>query len=70
MTGQGEDVDRGDYILLQYGSDCVRYQVKEIDYYAKPPDMWIALLKKQTIDLGIAKGSVNFRLKLAPMTKG
>jgi MioC protein len=44
LTGQGKRVKRGDYLIL---SD--RYQVEEIDYYANPPDMWIALLKRVTV---------------------
>lgn len=46
MTGIGKGIKPLDYIILQCGSQLCRYQVEEIDYYAEPPDMWMALLKK------------------------
>ncbi|KAF3886916.1 MULTISPECIES: hypothetical protein [Nostocales] len=50
MTGQGKGIKPGDYIILRDGSILCRYQVAEIDYYAEPPDMWMALLQKVTVD--------------------
>lgn len=47
ITGQEKNIKRGDYLIL---SDRFHYQVEEIDYYANPPDMWIALLKRVLID--------------------
>lgn len=47
MTGQGKRVRLGDRILLQRNQQLQAYIVKEIDYYANPSDMWIALLEKQ-----------------------
>jgi MioC protein len=47
LTGQGKNVKRSDYLIL---SDRSHYQVEKIDYYANPPDMWIALLKRVLID--------------------
>ena len=44
MTGQGRNVIRGDYILLQLGQRPELYQVQHIDYYSSPSDMWTALL--------------------------
>ena len=46
MTGHGNGVRSHDYIELQEGSDVVHYQVKRIEYYCDPPDMWIALLTR------------------------
>jgi hypothetical protein len=46
MTGQGQQVKLGDYILLSDGHSSCSYQVKKIDYYCNQPDMWIALLQK------------------------
>ncbi len=47
MTGQGKKVRPGDRILLRRNQQSQAYIVKEIDYYANPSDMWIALLEKQ-----------------------
>jgi len=44
MTGQGRNVMRGDYILLQFGQEPALYQVLNIDYYSSPSEMWTALL--------------------------
>jgi hypothetical protein len=46
MTGIGKGVKPCDYIILQYNCKNYHYQVEEIDYYADPSDMWIALLKQ------------------------
>ncbi|MBE9005455.1 hypothetical protein IQ259_10455 [Fortiea sp. LEGE XX443] len=46
MTGVGRGIKPRDYIILRRGSELSHYQVEEIDYYADPPDMWMALLKK------------------------
>ncbi|BAY17687.1 hypothetical protein NIES2109_02690 [Nostoc sp. HK-01] len=46
MTGVGKGIQPCDYIILRRGVELTRYQVEEIDYYADPPDMWMALLKK------------------------
>lgn len=50
MTAQCQGVKRGDYIILRNGSNSHRYQVEKIDYYSQPPDMWVALLHKVTIE--------------------
>ncbi|MBE9169919.1 hypothetical protein IQ238_21130 [Pleurocapsales cyanobacterium LEGE 06147] len=44
MTGQGKSINKGDYLILSSGSNTIRYQVEEIEYYSNPPDMWIALI--------------------------
>ncbi len=44
MTGQGRNVRRGDYLLLQIDQNTALYQVQNIDYYSSPADMWTALL--------------------------
>ncbi|MDF5728082.1 MAG: hypothetical protein PUP92_08585 [Rhizonema sp. PD38] len=49
MTGQGRGIKSGDYIIFQNGSSACKYQVEEIDYYSEPPDMWMALLKKDEV---------------------
>ena len=46
MTGQGRGIRQGDYLLLKHGSAVEQYEVKTIDYYSSPSDMWIALLIK------------------------
>ncbi|MBD2595608.1 hypothetical protein H6G74_14895 [Nostoc spongiaeforme FACHB-130] len=46
MTGIGQGIQPCDYIILRCGSELLRCQVAEIDYYADPPDMWMASLKK------------------------
>lgn len=46
MTQQGKGIKRGDYLILQAGSNSNRYQVDKISYYSDPPDMWIALLRQ------------------------
>lgn len=48
MTARGKAIKCNDYIIIRKGSQYYRYQVKEIDYYSNPPDMWIALLQKAT----------------------
>ncbi|MEA5598336.1 hypothetical protein [Rivularia sp. UHCC 0363] len=50
MTAQSKDVKCDDYIILQIGSASCRYQVEQIDYYANPSDMWMALIKKVSND--------------------
>ena len=49
MTAQGKGIQAGDYLILQAGSSYKRYQVDKIAYYSEPPDMWVALLKKEAI---------------------
>lgn len=44
MTGFGKGIKPNDYIMLQKGCESDYYQVEEINYYADPSDMWIALL--------------------------
>jgi MioC protein len=46
MTGQGGGVKCGDYVILPAESNGGRYQVKEIDYYSNPSDVWTALLER------------------------
>lgn len=46
MTGVGKGIKSHDYIILKCESELSYYQIQEIDYYADPPDMWMALLKK------------------------
>ncbi len=46
MTGFGKDIKPSDYIILRQGCESCYYQVEEIDYYADPSDMWIALLRQ------------------------
>ncbi|MBD2441470.1 hypothetical protein [Nostoc sp. FACHB-110] len=49
MTGVGKGIKPLDYIILRCDCQLCRYQVEQIDYYAEPPNMWIALLKKVDI---------------------
>jgi len=44
MTGQGRGVRQGDHLLLKKGESVERYRIEEINYYASPPDMWMASL--------------------------
>ncbi len=46
MTAYGEGVHSDDYILLTENLRSVRYKIEQIDYYADPPDLWVALLIK------------------------
>lgn len=50
MTGQGQGINKGDYLILFSGSNTMRYQVESIDYYSNPPDMWTALLRQASIE--------------------
>ncbi|MBE9166187.1 hypothetical protein IQ238_01110 [Pleurocapsales cyanobacterium LEGE 06147] len=50
MTGQGQGINQGDYLILSSGSNTLKYQVEEIEYYSNPSDMWIALLKEVSIE--------------------
>ena len=47
MTGQGKRIRPGDRILLWQNQRPQTYTVKEIDYYANPSNIWIALLERQ-----------------------
>jgi hypothetical protein len=46
MTGQRAGITSGDILKLSIDARTVRYRVVMIDYYADPPDMWIASLSK------------------------
>jgi hypothetical protein len=46
MTGVGEGIQAGDYLILQDDYQSEQYKVDKINYYAAPPDMWVALLKQ------------------------
>ncbi|BAY22592.1 hypothetical protein NIES2100_23550 [Calothrix sp. NIES-2100] len=50
MTATGKGIKPRDYIILQSAYKNYRYQVEEIEYYADPSDMWIALLKQVVFD--------------------
>lgn len=50
MTGVGKGIKPGDRIILRQGCESYQYQVEEIDYYSKPSDMWIALLKQVLVE--------------------
>ncbi|MBH8554707.1 hypothetical protein I8751_20560 [Nostocaceae cyanobacterium CENA357] len=49
MTGIGKGIKPRDYIILQRGFETYRYRVEQIDYYSDPSDMWIALLKRESV---------------------
>ncbi len=42
LTGWGNGIRRGDFLLLQNGTGSTRYRVERITYYPDPPDMWEA----------------------------
>jgi len=44
MTGQGGRIKQGDRILLRQDGQTVSYQVKSVEYYSSPSDLWTALL--------------------------
>lgn len=46
MTAQSGRVKLGDQVLLRQGNTLMQYQVKEIDYYSSPVDMWTGMLTK------------------------
>lgn len=43
--GHGRGLKKKDYIILANGNSTTRYQIKSIEYYFNPPDMWKAQLK-------------------------
>jgi hypothetical protein len=47
MTGQGKGIKAGDRLLLYQDNQVRTYLVKTIDYYAEPPNMWMALLRNE-----------------------
>lgn len=53
ITGYGRGIKIGDYLILKKYNQPYRYQVKEIEYYANPSDMWMALLKEVPGELGV-----------------
>ncbi len=44
MTAYGRGIKRGDLILLLHRKEKIRYRIEQIDYYASPSDLWVALL--------------------------
>lgn len=44
LRGRGGTIQQGDYIVVQSGSDMVRYQVDEINHDAYASSSWFALL--------------------------
>jgi hypothetical protein len=44
LTGQGRDIQQGDYILLHWDGSLTKCRIEKIDYYINPPDMWMALI--------------------------
>jgi MioC protein len=44
MTAYGRGIKRGDLIVLLHERGKIRYRIEQIDYYANPSDLWIALL--------------------------
>jgi hypothetical protein len=42
LTGWGEGVRRGDFILLDNKGRSTRYRIDAIEYDRDPPDMWKA----------------------------
>ena len=45
MCGWGNGIRKGDFLILPNGNETTRYQVKSIEYYNNPPDMWKASVK-------------------------
>ena len=44
LRGRGGTIQRGDYIVVESGSDIIRYQVDEIDHDGHASNGWLALL--------------------------
>jgi MioC protein len=44
ITGQHSGVNAGDYLTLCINNQRVKYRIEVVDYYADPPDMWVAAL--------------------------
>ena len=44
VSGWGDGLREGHYILLQQGDGSTRYLIKEVSYYSDPDDMWKAVL--------------------------
>lgn len=50
MTAQRGGVRPGDYIDITSPEGHLEFQVREVEYYNNPADMWIALLVPQTAE--------------------
>lgn len=46
MTGQRRGIKPGHHILIRVNEVPERYEIMAIDYYASPPDLWVASLSK------------------------
>ncbi|MBD2034155.1 hypothetical protein H6F76_03725 [Leptolyngbya sp. FACHB-321] len=44
LRGRGGMIQQGDYMVVQSGSDIIRYQIDEIDYDTHASNGWLALL--------------------------
>jgi hypothetical protein len=44
VMGWGHGLSKGDFLLLQNGTDSTRYQIKRVKYFTDPKDMWSANL--------------------------
>jgi hypothetical protein len=44
MRGYGGNVQAGDRLILQNGSETMQYQIDEIEHYSEPANLWIALV--------------------------
>ena len=60
LRGRGGTIQRSDYIVVQSGSDSVRYQVDEIDYDAHASNGWLTLLHP------CYQQSVDYRFRMRP----
>lgn len=50
MTSQQAGVQSGDFVQINHLDRMATYQIKEIEYYAEPSDMWMAKLLKISAD--------------------
>lgn len=42
MMGWGFGLEDGDYLILPNGGGTTRYQIKTVEYFSNPKDMWKA----------------------------
>lgn len=45
LTAQGGNPQVGDFLILKLNHQTYRYEIRHIDYYCNPSDMWIALIQ-------------------------
>ncbi|MGR3274262.1 hypothetical protein HRE53_20300 [Acaryochloris sp. 'Moss Beach'] len=55
MTTQRDGVKPGDYIEISGLGSSSHYQIIQLERYCDPPDMWMATLRKLTLNFGYSQ---------------